>query len=82
MERAADGTFWVLTRGQGFRSLGEEPGVWLIEIPQGDMGAAKRKLLERGSQRDPWLDLAVRPDGRPVAVWTSTETDSMRMYVP
>ena len=82
VKRAANGTFWVLTRGQGFRSLGEEPGVWLIEIPQGDPGAAKRKLLERGSQRDPWLDLVIRPDGRPVAVWTSTETDSMRMYAP
>lgn len=82
VKRAADGTLWVLTRGQGFRSLGEEPGVWLVEIPAGDLARAKRKLLERGSQRDPWLDLALRPDGRPVAVWTSKETDSMRMFAP
>lgn len=82
VRRAADGTLWVLTRGQGFRSLGEEPGVWLVEIPKGDVSKARRLLLERGLSRDPWIDLALRPDGRPVAVWTSRETLSIKMYAP
>lgn len=82
VRRGPDGTLWVLTRGQGYRTLGEEPGVWLVEVPGGDPAKARRLLLERGLSRDPWIDLAIRPDGRPVAVWTSRETQSMKMYAP
>lgn len=82
VRRAQDGTLWVLTRGQGFRALGEEPGVWLLQLPDGDPARATRFMLERGVSRDPWLDLALRPDGRPVAVWTSRETLSAKIYAP
>jgi hypothetical protein len=81
VRRAKDGTVWVLTRGLGLPSLGEESGVWLIELPAGDAGRAHRYLLEKGIGRDPWIDLALMKDGTPVAVWTSRETLSMRLYV-
>jgi hypothetical protein len=81
VRRAPDGTLWILTRGIGLPSLGEESGVWLVELPGGDPSRATRLLLEKGIGRDPWIDLALRKDGSPVAVWTSRETLSMRMYV-
>lgn len=80
VQKAADGTLWVLSRGLGLPSLDEQPGVWLIELPQGDRALSRRFMLEKGVGQDPWIDLALKKDGTPVAVWTSRETLSMRMY--
>ena len=82
IKRSADNTIWILTRGQGIESLGEKSGVWLIEIPQGEQSKIRRKMLEFGAASDPWIDLALRQDGRPVAVWTSPDQQSMRIYAP
>lgn len=81
VRRAPDGTLWILTRLLGLLSLDEKPGVSLIEVPGGDPAKARRFLLEEGLGRDPWIDLALKSDGTPVAVWTSRETLSMRLYV-
>jgi len=80
MRRGKDGTLWILTRGQGFESLGETPGLWLIELKGGDVGQAKKWILETGRVDDPWIDLALRKDGKPVAVWTSKDRMSIQMY--
>ena len=82
IKRSSDGTVWILTRGQGIESLGEKSGVWLIEIPKGDQSKIRRKMLELGAASDPWIDLALRQDGRPVAVWTAPDQKSMRIYAP
>jgi hypothetical protein len=81
VRRAPDGTLWVLTRALGLPTLDEKAGVSLIELPGGDPSKARRYLLEEGVGRDPWIDLALLKDGTPVAVWTSRETLSMRLYV-
>ncbi|MFZ9887034.1 MAG: hypothetical protein ACO3JL_05975 [Myxococcota bacterium] len=81
VRRAADGTLWVLTRLLGLPSFDEQPGVSLVEIPKGDMQRAHRFLLEPGLDRDPWIDLELLSDGTPVAVWSSRESLSMKMYV-
>lgn len=80
VRRARDGTVWILTRGLGLPSLGEEPGVWLVEVPKGDPKEARRWMLEKGVGRDPWIDLELKKDDTPVAVWSSRETLSMRLY--
>lgn len=81
VRRAPDGTLWVLTRALGLPQLNEKSGVSLIELPGGDPSKAHRYLLEEGLDRDPWIDLALRKDGTPIAVWTSRETLSMKLYV-
>lgn len=81
VRRAPDGTLWVLTRALGMPNLDEEAGVSLIELPGGDTSKVRRYLLEAGVGRDPWIDLALLSDGTPVAVWTSRETLSMKLYV-
>jgi hypothetical protein len=80
VRRAEDGTLWILSRGLGMLSLDEEPGVWLVRLEGGDPGMARRWLLEKGVGRDPWIDLELLSDGSPVAVWTSRETLSMKLY--
>ena len=79
--RSKDGTLWIATRGQGFESLGESPGVWLVEIPAGDVSRPKKYVLEKGLGANPWIDIALRKNGRPVVVWTSQRDQVMRMYV-
>ncbi len=78
---ADDGTIWALTRGQAAPRLGNSPGVWLLEYPKGDLKAVRRIVLDEGRADDPWLDLALRPNGRPVAVWTASDHRSMKLYV-
>lgn len=78
---SADNTVWVLTRGQAAPRLGESPGVWLLEYPDGDAKRVKRIVLDEGRADDAWLDLALRKNGAPVAVWTSSDHRSMKMYV-
>jgi hypothetical protein len=79
--RAADGTVHILSRspGDGDRS---PAGVYLITLPGGDAARASRVLLERSAPRDSWIDLALRPDGRPVAAWTSRDTRALMLYAP
>jgi hypothetical protein len=79
--RSSSGSLFVLTRGEGRSALSETSGVWLLAIPPGG-GAPSRTLLERGVGRDPWIDLAVLPDGRPVVVWTSAPDRSLGAYMP
>jgi len=82
VQRAADGTLWILTRGKGLESIGEKSGIWLLRLEGGDPARAQRWLLDVGSARDPWIDLALRPDGRPVAVWTTADHRAMKLYAP
>jgi len=80
VRRRADGTLVVLARVNG-TSTEDPSGVFLIEVPV-DGPAKERVLLDEGAASDPWLDLALRADGRPVAVWTSSDHRHMRMYAP
>lgn len=82
VRRAADGTVWVLTRGRGLESIGETSGIWLLRLPGGDASKTQRWVLEAGSARDAWIDLALRPDGRPVAVWSTADHRAMKLYAP
>lgn len=79
MRRAPDGTIWLLTRAPQDADL---PGLFLVELPQGDSAKARRTLLDKGTQDDPWLDLALRSGGRPVAVWFSEDGKALKMYAP
>lgn len=79
MRRAPDGTVWLLTRDPLDPDL---PGLFLVEVPQGDPARARRTTLEKGTQDDPWIDLAVRAGGRPVAVWFSEDGKALKMYAP
>jgi hypothetical protein len=79
--RSDNGTLWLLSRDSNEKS-GRVPGLYLIEVVAGDPAQARRTLLERGTQDDPWIDLALRQDGRPVAVWFSEENKGLRMYAP
>lgn len=80
VRRRANGSLVVLARVNG--TSAEDPsGVFLVEVPaEGE--PKERLLLEEGAASDPWLDLALRADGRPVAVWTSSDHRHMRMYAP
>jgi hypothetical protein len=93
LRRGADGTLWILTRdarGQGDLAA----GLYLVEVKGAPSGAAeaperagatdrtRRFLLEKGTQDDPWMDLALRGDGRPVALWFSEEVKGLKLYAP
>ncbi|MCC7070528.1 MAG: hypothetical protein IT383_04340 [Deltaproteobacteria bacterium] len=79
MRRAADGTVWLLTRDPHDV---DAPGLFLVEVPQGDAGKARRTRLEKGAQDDAWIDLALRAGGRPVAVWFSEDGKALKLYAP
>lgn len=79
MRRAPDGTVWLLTRAP---QEADVPGLFLVELPQGDPTKARRTLLDKVAQDDPWLDLALRSGGRPVAVWFSEDGKALKMYAP
>jgi hypothetical protein len=81
IRRAADGTLWALGRDPIERE-GRVPGLYLLEIPQGEIAQARRLLLEKTTADDPWIDLALRADGRPVAVWFSEEAKGLKLYAP
>ena len=78
--RGKDGTLWVLTRGEGMSSIGDEAGVWLIKIPK--QGETKRWMLESGMATDYWFDLALFADGTPIAVWFSHGIKGLKVYSP
>ncbi len=77
MRRAPDGTVWLLTRDPHDDAA---PGLFLVELPQGDVSRARRTLLEKGTQDDAWIDLALRAGGRPVAVWFSEDGKALKLY--
>lgn len=79
--RGEDGTLWVLARDPLERA-GRVPGLYLLEIPGGDVSKARRVLLEKGTADDPWIDLALSPDGKPVAVWFSEDAKGLKLYTP
>lgn len=79
MRRAPDGTVWVLTRDPHDT---DAPGLFLVEVPQGDPARVRRTLLEKGAQDDAWIDLALRAGGRPVAVWFSEDGKALKLYAP
>lgn len=81
MARGSDDTLWLLTR-DSLERTGRVPGLYLIEIPGGDVTKARRVLLEKGTADDPFIDLALYPDGRPVAVWFSEDAKGLKLYTP
>jgi hypothetical protein len=81
MKRGKDGTLWILTRDPREQAK-QSRGLFLVEIPGGDVTKSRRWFLERGPQDDAWIDLALRVDGRPVAVWFSEESKALKIYAP
>ena len=73
---------FILTRGTGLDSIGEIPGVWLVTVPNENAKNASRIILEKSPAADAWFDLAVRANGKPVAVWSSRVTKSVKLYAP
>ena len=76
---------WVILA----RVRGEGGGVFLYVIDEtaDDRGRVSRdvrriRLGGGGDQDDAWLDVAVRPDGRPAAVWFDAEAGALRLYAP
>jgi hypothetical protein len=70
-------SWWVLMRVEG-----DVGGLQLVEINDRDPSLQKRVQLERSHPTDAWMDLELRPDGRPVAVWFSPTDKVLRMYAP
>ncbi|MBI1949345.1 MAG: hypothetical protein HYS27_26895 [Deltaproteobacteria bacterium] len=79
VRRAPDGTIWLLTRDPHDK---DAPGLFLVEVPQGDPTRTRRTVLDKGTQDDAWLDLALRAGGRPVAVWFSEDGNALKLYAP
>lgn len=79
MRRAPDGTIWLLTRDPHDVNA---PGLFLVELPQGDPTRVRRTVLDKGPQDDAWIDLALRAGGRPVAVWFSEDGRALKLYAP
>ena len=81
--RHADGWF-VLARvgGDGggvflyvVESVAVDDGAHRLEVRRIRLGGGSRQI-------DSWLDLAVRKDGRPAAVWFDAEEKSLKLYAP
>lgn len=82
IKRGPDNTLWLLTR-DSFQKSGRVPGLYLVELPPAvSTGEPRRVLLEQGTADDPWIDLAIRADGKPVAVWFSEDAKGLKMYAP
>lgn len=81
VRRANNGTIWALGRDP-FEKGDRVAGLYLLEVPAGDPTQARRVLLEKSNADDPWIDLALRDDGRPVAVWFSEEAKGLKLYAP
>jgi hypothetical protein len=76
---AAPTGFFVLSRVPG-----EAGGVFLYVI-EGQPEARERRRVRLGAgggQVDGWLDVAVRPDGRPAAVWFDAAVSGLKLYAP
>jgi hypothetical protein len=72
------------------RVRGEGAGVYLYVVdekrdeqrPERVVRETRRIRLGGGDQDDAWLDLVVRPDGRPAAVWYDAALAGLRLYAP
>jgi hypothetical protein len=86
------GGYWVLARVRG-----DDGGVFLYQLepspPVPGTRAAATDTLQarrvrlapgqpRGTALDTHFDLAVRPDGRPVAVWFRPDLQALEVYAP
>jgi hypothetical protein len=81
--RHADGWFVLARVG------GDGGGVFLyvvesVAVDDGEHRLEVRRIRLGGGARqlDSWLDLAVRKDGRPAAVWFDEEEKSLKLYAP
>lgn len=81
MQRARDGTLWVLGPSSAQDGTGARELV-LLEHPGGDPARARRTVLARGVSERMWIDLALRADGRPVSVWFDDELKSLKLHAP
>ncbi len=84
VQRSSDGTLWVLVRDP-LEKRDRVPGLYLVQVPPtqpGEPSKATRVLLEKGTADDPWIDLALRSDGKPIAVWFSEEAKGLKLYAP
>jgi hypothetical protein len=79
-KRAPDGTLWILTRGEGMASIGDEPGLWLVKVSMTE--ESERWILEPGTAIDYWFDLEFFKDNTPIAVWFSHGIKGLKMYSP
>jgi hypothetical protein len=88
-----DGTAVVARSLDGFVALarirGEGGGVFLYLIEERALDGGRVTFQSRrirlgsgGDQDDSWLDVVVRPDGRPAAVWYDAELLGLRLYAP
>ncbi|MDP2340388.1 MAG: hypothetical protein Q8O67_05480 [Deltaproteobacteria bacterium] len=86
IEKRADG-FYGLVRVKG-DGKADSGGVFLYVVddkgPSEGMGREVRRIRldGGGAQDDAWLDLVVRPDGRPAAVWFDQTSGSLKLYAP
>ncbi len=74
------------------RVPGADGGVFLYVVDavgEGDKTSARPQTTTRRirlggahQQTDSWLDLVVRPDGRPAAVWFDGRDKSLKLYAP
>ena len=84
LSTASDGTIWALVRDP-IEKRDRVPGLYLVQIPPvvaGEASKASRVLLEKGTADDPWNDLALRSDGKPIAVWFSEDAKGLKLYAP
>ncbi len=75
--------FYGLARVKG-DGKADSGGVFLYVVDQSGQGAEIRRIRldGGGSQDDAWLDLVVRPDGRPAALWFDQASASLKLYAP
>lgn len=77
------GGFYALARVKG-DGKGDGGGVFLYVVEDKDGARAVRRIrLDGGGhQADAWLDLVVRPDQRPAALWFDQQSASLKLYAP
>lgn len=77
---AASASAWYVLA----RVPGESGGVFLYVV-EGTPEARERRRIRLGGgggQTDGWLDIAIRPDGRPAGVWFDAASGSLKLYAP
>jgi hypothetical protein len=81
LKKATNGDIVVFTRGHGARGAGDPSAFWLVRMPKGSAEGQRRILLDDDHGSEPWLDLALLPDGRAVALWHAAGPKALRMMV-
>jgi len=74
--------WYVLARVEG-----EGVFLYIVDERPAERGGVTREVRRvrldgGGQQRDAWLDLAVRRDDRPAAVWFDADDKSLKLYAP